>query len=336
MIYGTGPRVVLAPAFGARAERGPIRHLEMETVHVIPGDHFEKAVDRFFGEVTEVCASAQDGATLQRLIVHLHEERADRETASWRQLEAMLGYDPDEAPEGLITEMSSLERDLGSEGVQEAALSAPGENSAEILERAVSASEHSDVSVSVDIAEAIDRSIFVQDMPAWRWGEQAAEQVRHLLKVNTDAFGPDAFSELLDASWRDVAKAEALARRLPYGASLRTSRKTTKLALATRSNFDRRFEVARSIGDAIWNRGEVLGVISRAKTERQKFQRGFAQALLCPFSALRQYIDLEAPTDEQIDHAARKFQVHRNVVETLLVNKNVLPRETLLERLEAA
>jgi hypothetical protein len=60
------------------------------------------------------------------------------------------------------------------------------------------------------------------------------------------------------------------------------------------------------------------------------------RSLLCPFSELRKRIDLLGPTEEQIDSAASYFHVRPSVVRTLLVNKGVLPRETLAERLEAA
>ena len=109
-----------------------------------------------------------------------------------------------------------------------------------------------------------------------------------------------------------------------------------KLALQTSQPIDRRFELARIVGDAVWTGDDAFGVISRAKTERQKFQRAFAQSLLCPFDGLLERIDPVDPSDEQIDAAAAHFNVRPSVVQTLLVNKGILPRETLAERLEAA
>ncbi|MBX9934309.1 MAG: hypothetical protein K2Y56_22800 [Methylobacterium sp.] len=336
MIYGTGPRVVLAPAFGARPTTGPIRYLELETVHVLPGNHFEEELDRFFEQVLGSCAQAQDGTVLAGLVSELAAERADADAAAWRRLEARLGFDPDCAPEGLIEGMTALGSSLGENGIEEAALSAPGEASAKFLKKAVAASRASELTVALSVAESVSREIFETPAPAWKWGEDAAWQVRNRLGVSADRFDTDAMAEMLDVSWEKLTAASATASRLPYAALLRERDQHAKLALQTRAAVDRRFEFARIVADAIWISGESLGVISRAKTERQKFQRGFAQNLLCPFSEVRRYVDIEAPTDEQIDEAARHFHVHRNVVETLLVNKNVLPRETLLERLEAA
>jgi hypothetical protein len=90
------------------------------------------------------------------------------------------------------------------------------------------------------------------------------------------------------------------------------------------------------LGDAIWTQGSLFGVISRAKTDRQKYQRAFAQSLLCPIPDLRNHVNFDEPRMDQIERAAQYFHVHINVVRNLLVYKGVLPRETLDDQLEAA
>ena len=90
------------------------------------------------------------------------------------------------------------------------------------------------------------------------------------------------------------------------------------------------------MGDTIWSRGSRFGVISRARTDRQKFQRAFAQSLLCPYVDLRNRVDITEPTSQQIEQAARHYRVHENVVRSLLVYKGVLPRQSLEDQLEAA
>lgn len=336
MAYGTGPRVVVAPAFGARPSRGPIRHLEMDTVHVMPALHFEAALDRFVGQVISTCASAKDGEALAKLFAQLQDERADPQVSAWRALEARLSFDPDEAPEGLIEDLGAKEKALGREGVEEAAMASPGIRSAEVLNLLLEASKASGLRISSSLADDVDPSSFDPREPAWRWGEDAAIAVRKALGVPMGVFHSQAFSDLLQTPWDQLAKAPATAYRLPYGALVRQGSANASLALQMRPPALRRFELARMVGDMIWMKGEALGVISRAKTERQKFQRAFAQSLLCPFSEVRHYINLEDPTRAQMLRAARTLGVDVSAIETLLVNRNVLPRETLLERLEAA
>ena len=89
-------------------------------------------------------------------------------------------------------------------------------------------------------------------------------------------------------------------------------------------------------GEEGWTRGGGFGGLSRTKTDRQKLQRAFAQALLCPMPALRRIVDLDRPTEAQILSAARRFDVRPNVIMTILINRGYLPRETTADMLEAA
>ncbi len=251
-------------------------------------------------------------------------------------MEARLGFDPDDAPVDLIESLGDREGALGRHAVEEAAVASPGARAASILDEVVEASAASGLVVSVDIGELIDPSGFDPREPAWRWGEDAARKVRAALGIPSGPFHSGAFEDLLRASWDKVSQAPATAYRLPYAALLRDGSRSAGLALQMKPVNLRRFELARVVADMIWMKGEALGVISRAKTERQKFQRAFAQSLLCPFSEVGQYIDLEDPTAAQMSRAARDLGVHVSAIETLLVNRNVLPRETLLDRLEAA
>lgn len=73
----------------------------------------------------------------------------------------------------------------------------------------------------------------------------------------------------------------------------------------------RRFELCRSLGDAIWSGNDALGPITGAKTGRQKFQRAFAQSFLCPYEDLLSYINTETPSEDDIAAAARSFHVPR-------------------------
>lgn len=76
--------------------------------------------------------------------------------------------------------------------------------------------------------------------------------------------------------------------------------------------------------------------MSRASTDRQKFQRAFAQSLLCPIDDLLNHVDPDSPTEKQIQRAAGYYHVSKKVVRTVLVNKGFIPREYLEARFETA
>jgi Zn-dependent peptidase ImmA (M78 family) len=76
--------------------------------------------------------------------------------------------------------------------------------------------------------------------------------------------------------------------------------------------------------------------MARSKTARQKFQRAFAQALLCPHEDLVDYVGTENPSGDDLSAAARHFRVSEQVVRTILVNKDIIGRERLEDQVEAA
>ena len=79
-----------------------------------------------------------------------------------------------------------------------------------------------------------------------------------------------------------------------------------------------------------------MGPLTKTSTARQKFQRTFAQSLLCPFEDLKAYLETDHPDEDDIAAAAVHFHVANRVVETVLVNKKLIERERLVDRLEAA
>ena len=90
------------------------------------------------------------------------------------------------------------------------------------------------------------------------------------------------------------------------------------------------------LGDVIWSDNNALGPVSAAKSVRQKFQRAFAQSFLCPFADLEEYIENDQPTDEDIHAAAHHFHVSELMVQSLLVNKDVMARREVEEQIDAA
>jgi hypothetical protein len=338
MIYGVGKRVVFAPISVTVETGGPVEYLPVP-VTILPASSYEDGVDDFFQKVIGTCAQAQDGLALASLVRQLIAERRDRDLAAWRRLEARLGYDPDAAPEGLIDRLSAHEELVGSDAVEEAAVGCPGIYAPAVLEQAIAASRHSTVNVELEAASAAAESADLTDdlrRPIWMVAEDAAAGLRRAVGRPNGPLLNKSLSDILAISWENVRSAPATAHNLPYGARLRGDGTVDQIALQTRSAQNRRFELARILGDAVWSDHSRFGIVSRGKTDRQKFQRAFAQSLLCPFEDLRNYVDLAGPSDHQITSAAQRYHVHKGVVTTLLVNKGFLPRETLAEQLEAA
>ena len=338
MIYGEGGRMVLAPRLGATDVAGPVRYLSAPVLS-IDATAYEVGIDEFLRSVMENCAEALDGRTLSENAADLSVERLDPEIAAWRRMEARLGYDPGIAPDDLLLGLGALQNDLGEEAVAEGVMSAPGLYAADTIKKEVEAVAASDAIVDLSIAQEIPTAGKrpTSSTPPWRLAEKAAEELRQLVGISGGPIRWQSLSDILRADRDSLIDARTTARSLPYAAQGSSNGGSkTKIALKHRSGRQRRFELARSLGDAAWEGNVPFAPLSSAKTERQKFQRAFAQSLLCPFEELMSYIDTVSPTTEDISAAADYFHVSEPVVRTILVNKEVIPRERLEDRLEAA
>lgn len=342
MIYGEGGRVLIGPRSGAWDIPGPVRYLSAPVV-AIDGDMYERKLDEFFDNVLLNCSKALDGIALKNLLATLRSERKDSELASWRKLEAQLGYDVDQVPLELMSAMEVYENRYGDAAVSEAAIAAPGIESAKAVANAIAAAQASHLRVNTDISRNLDMAGMrpTSALPPWKLAEQAAAELRKRIGKRGPLSDGD-LTDALEATTEAAIESQGTASRLPYGALLGATSALDSCALHSipRSR-GRRFELGRILGDAAWlgnagNTVDFFAPISRAKSDRQKFQRAFSQSLLCPFDDLMELINCDAPSEEDIANASAHFDVSPRVITTLLVNKGVLERERLEDQIEAA
>lgn len=335
MIFSVGSRIAFAPSIGKNVVDGPQSYLAFNIGMVTAGE-YEQELDRFFEAVLGHCARMVDGHALKTLLGQIATERSDPELAAWRRLEACLGFDPDLAPDEVIEALVELEDVAGEDGVEEAAHAQPGAGAAQSLNQAIDATHDSGVEVDLSLADDLKREWNLPSYASpWEMAEAAARELRSIIGVPRGPLTHTAFADIFKARWADLKSATATARKLPYGVRIGEERKS-RIALQTSSiSHDRRFELIRQLGDAVWNKGPDFGIVSRAKSDRQKFQRAFANSLLCPFDDLQQMIDVNNPTFEAMEGAARRFTVHPSVVRNQLVYKGYLPFENTNEEAEA-
>jgi Zn-dependent peptidase ImmA (M78 family) len=293
-------------------------------------------LDRFFEAVLCNCAKTVDGKALDTVLKQIDIERRDPELAAWRRLEACLGFDPDAAPDEVVNALVKLDEVAGEDGVEEAAHAQPGASSAQSLNLVIEATRASEVEVDLSLADSLTRDWNLPSYASpWQMAEAAARELRSIIGVPKGLLKHEVFENVFKARWDDLKSATATARKLPYGARIGDEKKS-RVALQTYKPYDRRFELARLFGDAVWQKDARFGIISRAKTDRQKFQRAFAHSLLCPFDDLQRVLDVNDPTPQAMQAAAKMFGVHPSVVRNQLVYKGYLPFENTNEETEAA
>ena len=100
----------------------PVQYLETFKAEV-SASAFEEAVDGFVGSVVErlevLGIKSSDADGLRGLWEGICSSRNDPDQAYWRKMEAMLGYDLDDAPEELLEKLHVLKSSCGEMAVEE-------------------------------------------------------------------------------------------------------------------------------------------------------------------------------------------------------------------------
>ncbi len=337
MIFSVGDRIAFAPSVGKRVVEGPQSYFPFK-IGMVAAAEYERELDSFFDAVLGHCAKTDDGNALKILLKQITTERNDPELAGWRRLEACLGFDPDAAPDEVVNALVELEEIAGEDGVEEAAHAAPGTGAAQSLSSVIEATRESKVEIDLSLADSLQRDWNLPSYASpWEMAEAAATELRFKIGATRGRLDHTNFADIFKARWNDLKSATETARELRYGARIGGETKyRVALQTLTSKPHDRRFELARQFGDAVWQKDSDFGIVSRSKSDRQKFQRAFAQNLLCPFEHLQREIDVNDPTPEAMEIAAKKFLVHPSVVRNQLVYKGYLPFENTNEEAEAA
>ena len=335
-IWGEGSRVGIAVHADANNLKPSLKFIAQPRLSYVPSSIVEDAIDRFVGHVLEHVGEASDG--LDTEYRQLQSERADPAVATWRKLEAMLGFDPDDAPEGLVDSLEALTERYGLEPLQEAALAHQGERATETLNDCIEAAKSSNVllrtPIDFDTRDRIEVGRSSLE-PPWRFAVRVANQLRHWLVVPPGPIRNKRLSEIIGTNVDCLSTKRRSTFDIPYPLRLRQET-GSKLALRSAWSHTRRFELCRSLGDIIWSRNDAMGPLSAAKSERQKFQRAFAQGFLCPFADLQAYINTDKPGEDDIHAAARHFHVSERLIETTLVNNQVIDQASFEQMVDAS
>jgi hypothetical protein len=329
-IWGEGQRIVLTSRADPPGVAGPVRFLT-DAIVFVGADDFEGALDGALVQIQQQ-ATSDEAPALRAVVDALNAERADPDSAQWRRLEAIAGFDCDEAPDDLMARLAGLLERYGVEDIEEAVAAHPGTDTTRLLQETIDAG--SSVHDVADFSEAMKLAGQRPDGLArepWQRAEQYARGMREAFGHRDGPLRNARLAELLGIQATALkSRGPSQGRALPYGLRLKSgSRVSQHLLLVSRRGAARRFEAARCLGDAIWSQSSQLGPISLARTARQKFQNAFAASLLSPASSVIAYVGSENPSDEDISAAAQYFHVSEKVVRTILVNKYVMGRGRL-------
>lgn len=306
-------------------------HYIVESKMFTSARNFEDAVDLFIEQVIrQLCEKKLIDTNLNKIWRYVQQERKDPKQSKYRQLEALMGFDPDEAPIETIESLISESKTLGTHAIEEIAAG----------DKIMSAEEFKDLARTrgVDVSPenavtplAVDSLLDSRSSLPWERGVHAAVQIRRIVGLEANPMDNLQLANIAGVLSTAITENTPPA---PYGLktgfALNISKASRRIVLLTRREESRRFELARLIGDRVASGiDERLTPTSSSFTYRQKMQRAFAGELLCPFESLQDKLDGDF-TDEAIGEAADYYNVSALVIKNHLVHKNLLPRNELV------
>jgi hypothetical protein len=312
-----------------RDVRSPVRYL-VDVRAEIGASEFELAIDTFVsGVLARLDAVSGERTTLHDLWVELVEERSDPKMQSHRRLEALLGYDPDESPQALMTAFIQLASSAGSSAISEVAAVCGSRDRVSTLKEIATLAESNGpygriTRVTGHVARQ-DRG----DAPGWLNGRELARSARNRLGLNGGPVTDRQLCELIGLSEGEAMDLRHR-RKMPLGMAVRNPETGETKLLFRKTNLPgRRFEIARLLcDDLVADSTDRWLPMTDEKTSRQKIQRAFAAEFLCPIDSLKDVLSGDYSYDA-VDQAAEHFGVSTRAVETQLVNHRLLPPETL-------
>lgn len=327
-VVSDGERVLIAaePTLGSAAE--PIRYLS-NRAGVITADAFEQTIDAFVERTLARLRHKGIASTdLDTIWSELGRERTDAFHAERRRLEAMLGFDPDEADAGMLARMAAEGSRYGLSAIEEiaATASAPGhvptvQDLREVIRRE---GAQGDASATV-LVPGLNQSAYGA-VEAWRLGVHAAKELRDMERLGLDPLDNRVLEDML-AIKNGTIERNPDKKLFAFGIDEEGGERN--VVLRSPYPVNRRFEVGRLLADRLFKSNtDRIFIAPTTYTYRQKLQRAFAAELLCPVQGAQDMLG-EDVSDERIDDIAEHYQVSDRVVRALLVNNGILPSDSL-------
>ena len=325
-------------AIASRANRGqvmgPVRYLS-ELSERIAVKEFERGVDSFLSLVlSRLHAKGCGQSELAELWEEVTRERANPQLTSLRRMEAICGYDPDEAPEELIKLLLEDTYQLGKHAVEEVAAHARHHTQTVLATiKALSATKGSPQGGGFRSHPQTLKSKpkHQRKLRPWEQASLLAGKAREEWNLDNGPVSNMHLANCFKINEKVFSRPKSLSD-VPLSLGLSNNKDNSlDVYLEKRPGTSRRFAACRLLGQWLEMNGETerLIPVAEAKTAQQQFQRAFAQEFLCPYGALMNRLQSERPTQEDIEDAAEHFGVSPLLVRTTLVNNGELDRESL-------
>ncbi len=330
-----GDSIAIASRVSRGPVMGPVRYLTDLSTRISAGE-FEREVDTFLSLVlSRLHAKGCANNELAELWEEVRNERNDPALASLRRMEAICGYDPDEAPDELMHLLLEDSFKLGKHAIEEVAAHARHQTQ--------------------EVLGAIDKLKETKGTPhpggyrcrpltlntkvhypkiarPWEKAALLARAARTEWNLGDEPVSNMHLGDFFRTPPKVFFPRPKAVESAPMSLGLRTAKgDRLDMYLGRNPGTSRRFAASRLLGQWLEMNGETdrLIPVADAKTAQQQFQRAFAQEFLCPYDALVNRLQTERPTPEDIEEAAEHFGVSSLLIKTTLVNHGEMDRDSL-------
>ncbi len=327
-ISSDGERVVLLAKPTQIQPSEPLRYVE-NIAAVVRASAFQDAVDLFVEQIrSQLRAEHLSATNLDDIWNELLIERSDPERSERRRFEALMGFDPDEAPPEQIQMLVADAKLLGDRAISEVAAGHELVTAREFDEIAQSKGFSASPQNAVRLPATVSLPTFGETSAAKR-GADAACAVRKSAQLGAASISNIRLAELAGVDPAALTEVKDVGERHKISYALDTNASAGRVVLNSKWKAGRRFALARLLGDRLAGDSDGrLFPATNSYTYRQKLQRSFAAELLCPFEALRDMLHNDFST-EAIDDVAKYFDVSEWTVRTLLLNHGLIGRDEL-------
>ena len=326
-VSSDGVRAMVTSARTVDRAAGLYRYVGAPTFEVVAATELESAIGSFVRSILHMLDGANVDTNLHRIWQDLESEQRDADATRLRRLEARLGQDPDEIAPEQIRAIDAV-RDLGPDAVEELAADAGACGTTAVLSTKALIATAKTVGSEARPQDAanlyeVNSPAFGQD-PAWVRGVAAAHALRQQEALDGQPIDNERLSALAGTHANALDGRDIQPSPLSF---MLASGGRTWVALRSKWETGRRFDLARLLGDRLLGQDEPLLPATRAYTYRQKAQRAFAAELLCPYEAVCEFLSHDR-SEERCDEAASHFNVSPWAVSSLLRNNEHLHAST--------
>ncbi|MGI9251687.1 MAG: ImmA/IrrE family metallo-endopeptidase [Pseudohongiellaceae bacterium] len=247
-------------------------------------------------------------------------EMSDPEVRAWREVEARLGYDPDEAPEPLMREIEEFSMEVGENAAEEIL---PILNQAETarLKELHDLSESPGIKANFQLVSS--EAYALNGSPPWEIGRTLAYSVREQVDKKRGPIDNSVLAEVLGIQSKDFERTDSANGLIGLG-TRNEATSSVDLHFRRKWSTGRRFEAARFIADYMTSPAEDKWLpLTDHATFRQKVQRAFAAEFLLPIEELKDFMS-EDFSHDNIEAAADRFHVSPLAVSSHLANHRLI------------